>query len=98
MNQDLLSQFKHKYESLAGIVHLAENEDAAAAVVLRILKEVQGRRVALGDLPAPLLKPIETACADAGITVLKPPFDNRELPHAIDSAQVGVSWAALAIA
>jgi L-lactate dehydrogenase complex protein LldG len=98
MDQDLVSQFKHKYESLAGIVHIVENEEAAAGVVLQILKEAQGRRLALGDLPEPLLKPIETACADAGIIVLKPPFDNRELPHAIDAAQVGVSWAALAVA
>ncbi len=98
MNQDLVSQFKHKYETLAGIVHIAENEAAAAGVVLRILKEAQGRRVALGALPQPLLKPIDTACAAAGIAVLKPPFDNRELPHAIDAAQVGVSWAALAVA
>jgi len=98
MAQDLVSQFKRKYETLAGIVHIAENEAAAAGVVLRILKEAQGRRVALGALPQPLLKPIDTACAAAGIAVLKPPFDNRELPHAIDAAQVGVSWAALAVA
>ncbi len=98
MDQDLVSQFKHKYETLAGIVHIAENEDAAADVVMRILKEAQGQRVALGALPDSLFQPIEMACAAAGITVLKPPFDNRELPHAIDTAQVGVSWAALAVA
>jgi L-lactate dehydrogenase complex protein LldG len=98
MDQDLVSQFKRKYETLAGIVHIAENEAAAAGVVLRILKEAQGRRVALGALPEPLLKTIDSACAAAGIVVLKPPFDNRELPHAIDAAQVGVSWAAFAVA
>jgi L-lactate dehydrogenase complex protein LldG len=98
MDPDLVSKFKLKYESLAGIVHIVENEDAAAGVVLQILKEVQGRRVALGALPESLLKPIDSACVAAGIAVLKPPFDNRELPHAIDAAQVGVSWAALAVA
>ena len=98
MDQDLVSQFKLKYESLAGIVHIVENEAAAAGVVLEILKEVQSRRVALGGLPEPNLKAIESGCAEVGITVLKPPFDNRELPHAIDAAQVGVSWAALAVA
>jgi L-lactate dehydrogenase complex protein LldG len=98
MDQDPVSQFKHKYETLAGIVHIAEDEAAAAGVVLRILKEVQGRRVALGALPETLLKAIDSACSAAGIAVLKPPFDNRELPHAIDAAQVGVSWAALAVA
>ena len=98
MDQDLVLQFKHKYESLSGIVHLVQNEAAAADVVLQILKEAQARRVALGDLPEPLLKAVETACTNAGITVLKPPFDNRELPHAIDAAPVGVSRAALAVA
>jgi hypothetical protein len=69
MDQDLVLQFKHKYESLAGSVHVVEDEAAAAGVVLQILKEVQGRRVALGDLPESLLKPVEAACADVGITV-----------------------------
>jgi hypothetical protein len=63
MDPDLVSKFKLKYESLAGIVHIVENEDAAAGVVLQILKEVQGRRVALGALPESLLKPIDSACA-----------------------------------
>jgi L-lactate utilization protein LutB len=48
MDQDLVSQFKHKYETLAGIVHIAETEDAAAEVVLQILKEARSKRVALG--------------------------------------------------
>jgi L-lactate dehydrogenase complex protein LldG len=98
MDQNLVSQFKHKYETLAGIVHIAENEDAAAAVVLQILKEAQCQRVALGALPDSLFQYIETICAAAGIAVLKPPFDNREMPQAIDAAQAGVSWAALAVA
>lgn len=98
MDQDLVSQFKHKYETLAGSVHLAENEDAAADVVLQILKEAHAQRVALGGLPDSLFQPIEAACAAAGIAVLKPPFDNRKLPHAIDAVQVGVSRAALAVA
>lgn len=98
MDQDLVSQFKQKYETLAGIVHIAENEDAAAEVVLQILKEAHGQRAALGALPDSLMQPIEAACAGGGIAVLKPPFDNREMPHALDAAQVGVSWAALAMA
>ena len=98
MDPDLVSQFKHKYETLAGIVHMAETEGAAADVVLQILKEAHARRTALGALPDSLMLPIEAACAAAGIAVLKPPFDNREMPQAIDDAQVGVSWAALAVA
>ena len=98
MDQDLVSKFKDKYETLAGSVHLAETEDAAADVVLKILKDAQGQRIALGSLPDSLIQPIEAACAAAGIAVLKPPFDNREMPQAIDAAQVGVTWAAFAVA
>ena len=50
MDQDLVSQFKHKYETLAGIVHIAENEDAAAEVVLQIIEGARSKRVALGAL------------------------------------------------
>jgi L-lactate dehydrogenase complex protein LldG len=98
MDQDLVSKFKHKYETLAGIVHVAENEEAAADAVLQILKEAHSQRVVLGALPDSLIQTIETACNADGIVVLKPPFDNREMPHTIDVAQVGVSWAALAVA
>ena len=98
MDPDLVSKFKLKYESLAGVVHIVQNEAAAADVVLQILREERGRRVALGDLPESLLTPVEAACADDGITVLKPPYDNRKLPHTLDAAPVGVSWAALAVA
>jgi hypothetical protein len=34
----------------AGIVHIAETEDAAAEAVLQILKEARSKRVALGAL------------------------------------------------
>ena len=98
MDQDLVSHFKHKYETLAGIVHIAENEDAAAELVLQILKEADGQRVVLGALPDSLCQSIEAACTAAGIAVLKPPFESQEMPQAIDATQVGVSWAALAVA
>lgn len=98
MDQDLVLQFKQKYETLAGIVHLTENENAAAEVVLRILKETHALRVALGALPDSLMQPVEAACDASGITVMKPPFDKRELPRTIDAAHAGVSWAAMAVA
>ena len=98
MNQDIVTQFKRKYETLAGSVHVAKNEDAAADVVLQILKEAHSQRVALGALPDSLIQPIEAACTAAGIAVLKPPFDNREMPQVIDTAPVGVTWAAFAVA
>lgn len=98
MDPDLVAQFKGKYESLSGIVHLADTEDAAAEVVLGIVRQEDGRQVALGNLPASLAERIESACEEAGIAVLKPPFEHRQLPRAIDDAPIGVTWAALAVA
>jgi Fe-S oxidoreductase len=78
MDQDLVSEFKHKYESLAGIVHIAENEEAAAAVVLQILKEAQGQRGAEIEV-------IETGtcCGMAGTFGLKKGFLGYELSRAV---------------
>jgi len=36
-DQDPVSQFEHKYESLAGVVHIVENEEVAAITPLRRL-------------------------------------------------------------
>ena len=52
----------------------------------------------LPSCPDGLDDAIERACVDAGIDVHMPPFDSSELPHAIDIAEVGVSWAVFAVA
>lgn len=98
MNSGLVEQFEKKYTSLSGHPHRAESAGELAAVVLDIVRETAGRRVALGELPPDVEKAIVTACSNANIEVLKPPYDNRTLPHAIDGAQIGVSWAAFAVA
>ncbi len=98
MPEDAIQQFKQKYESLAGVVHLTAGTEEAAAVVASIFRETDAKRIALGDLPEDLQKVIEGQCAEAGVEVFKPPFDRAELPHKIDTAQVGVSTAAFAIA
>ncbi|MDP6042758.1 MAG: lactate utilization protein [Candidatus Latescibacteria bacterium] len=98
MSTDLIDAFAKKYESLAGIAHVADDADAVVPIVLEVLKEVDCKRVVLAELPNELHEAIVTACGAAGIDVLQQPFDNRELPHSIDAAEVGVSWAAFAVA
>ena len=44
------------------------------------------------------MKTLEGRCADAGVDLLKPPYDGSALPGAIDAAHVGVSWAEFAVA
>lgn len=98
MNSECIEQFQKKYTSLSGYAHMAESAGDIAAIVLDVLQGTAGKRVALGELPEDVGRAIVTACSGAGFEVIKPPYDNRTLPHAIDEAQVGVSWAAFAVA
>ncbi|MCZ6633373.1 MAG: LUD domain-containing protein [bacterium] len=98
MNAAVIAQFKTKYETLSGIAHVAQNALEVAEVVMSILQASEGKRVALGEMPEAVTEAVESACQAAGIEVLKPPFDNTLLPKSIDDAEVGVSWAAFAVA
>lgn len=98
MNESIVEQFRQKHESLAGIVHLVSGTSEAAEKVVSILREKGAEKVALSELPEDFRQTLEQRCTEAGMSVLKPPFDNAELPGALDSIQVGVSWAAFAIA
>ena len=98
MDENFVQQFKQKYETLAGSAHLVASATEAADKVLSILREAAAQRVALGQLPEDFRQPLEQACAQAGLDVLTWPFNRAELPQALDAIQVGVSWAAFAIA
>jgi len=98
MNENLVQEFRQKYETLAGSVHLVASATEAAEKVLSILRGAVAQRVALGELPEDFQQPLEQRCAKAGLDVLMWPFNSAELPQALDSVQAGVSWAAFAIA
>lgn len=98
MDENFVQQFRQKYETLAGSVHLVASATEAAEKVLSILREAAAQRVALGELPEDFRHPLEQRCAQAGLEVLMWPFNSAELPRALDSVQAGVSWAAFAIA
>ncbi len=98
MNENLVQEFRQKYETLAGSVHLVDSATEAAEKVLSILRGAAAQRVALGELPEDFRYPLEQRCGQAGLDVLMWPFNSAELPQALDSVQAGVSWAAFAIA
>jgi len=98
MHEKIVEQFRQKLESLAGIVHVVSGLDEAAEKVVSILQEKEPQKVAISDLPDEFRQTLEQRCAAAGMNLLKPPYDNAELPGALDSVQAGVSWAAFAIA
>jgi len=92
-----VEQFKARYESLAGQVHVVADVAEAVRVIATVFAEAKATRVALAELPEGLGRALEGHCADVQIEVLKPPFDRSTLPHAIDEAQVGVGGARFAI-
>jgi L-lactate dehydrogenase complex protein LldG len=98
MNESIVEQFRQKHESLAGIVHLVSGASEAVEKVVAILQEKGTEKVALSELPEEFRQILEQRCAGAGMNLLKPPYNNAELPGALDSIQAGVSWAAFAIA
>ena len=98
MNEKNVEQFRLKHESLAGVVHLVSGMDEAAEKVAGILREKEAKDVALGELPDEFRQALEQHCTEVGMNLLKPPFNNEELPGALDAIQAGVTWAAFAIA
>jgi len=46
MKTTMVQQFKEKHESLAGMVHVVDTMDAAAAKIVSILEEKQAEKVA----------------------------------------------------
>jgi L-lactate dehydrogenase complex protein LldG len=98
MNDSIVQQFQKKHESLAGIVHLVSGVNEAAEQVFSILQEKKAEKVALSELPEDFSQIIEQKITGDSLELLKPPFNNADLPKAFDTIQVGISWAAFAIA
>ena len=98
MNETLKRQFKEKFESLAGVVRLAENAEEAIRAAMAILDELGAKSVSRSQLPETLARALDHQCREKGVSVLKPPFAASDLPHSIDQTDVGVSMARFAIA
>jgi L-lactate dehydrogenase complex protein LldG len=98
MNDKIVQQFQEKHESLAGIVHLVSGMGEAVEKVVSILREKEAGKAAMAELPEEFGQALEQKCTENGMELLKPPFNNADLPKAFDSIQAGISWAAFAIA
>ena len=88
MGAALVEKFREKYESLAGHVHLVDDVSDAADVIMVVLKEDVGDKLALGELPTQLVEQIEDRCQEQGVELLRPPYDNTILPQSIDDSHV----------
>jgi len=98
MDDATVDQFKAKYESLAGHVHLCADVAETANQVVALCREAGAGRVAIGDLDAELSAAIPPALERAGMEAYGSPFPGSEMPEGIDRAAVGVSTAAFGIA
>jgi L-lactate utilization protein LutC len=72
--------------------------DEAADQVFSILQDQKAEKVALSELPEDFGPILDQKITGDGLNLLKPPFNNADLPEAFDTIQVGISWAAFAIA
>ena len=88
--------FSECFGKLSGVAHPVASESAAVEKIVSILNTKKARCVALAGLSASLVAAIEERCD--GITVLKEPYAADTLPGAIDTADVGVTGIAFAIA
>lgn len=95
---DLVERFKQKYELLAGHVHVCAAVEEAVSAVVKVCRDSEAARVAVGEFGDGLSDPVIAGLSSAGFEVYGPEFRGEELPHGIDRAAVGVSGPAFAIA
>lgn len=96
-NEQVVDIFKKQYEALAGHVHLATSNQQVVSVIEQIINDADVERVACAAIQTDLQESIEEKLNSA-IECIKTPFNRNDLPHLIDTAQIGISGANFAIA
>ena len=98
MFSDHLVQFKTKLESLRGRVHIVSTMEQAGDKAFDLCQSVSAHCIAIAKLSGPTQAALERACTRSGTVLLGPNYTHRDLPQAMDRAEVGVSQADFAIA
>lgn len=98
MSADLVERFRARLEILKGEVCVIRDLEEAGRVISEIVTRHEAACVALANLPDALRDGIAQGLEGTGVSILEAPFARKDLPGAIDEAQVGVSGAAFAIA
>ncbi len=96
-SEQVIDVFKQKYESLAGHVHFAESGPQVISAIKDIIDNVPVNRIACAGLQEDLQTSIEQKLGPS-IEFIKAPFNRSDLPHLIDTAEIGISYADFAIA
>lgn len=98
MDSSLIDTFRTAIEAVAGHAHTAQSTQDVVSIVKEVVREIGATRIALSQVPRSIRTALEAYCAEAGLTLLAPPFDPESLPDLIDTAQIGITGAAFAIA
>ena len=98
MQEKLVEEFRHAFESVRGVVHESSGYDSAIAAILGVIREENARCVALAALPEAILDGVAAGCRDAGIEVLQPPFPSDQLPGLLDRPDIGITGMAFGVA
>lgn len=96
-NEQVVDVFKKQYEALAGHVHLAMSNQQVVSSVEKIIGDTAVERVACASIQTDLQQSIEETL-NSNVECIKAPFNRSDLPHLIDTAQIGISYADFAIA
>ena len=88
--------FARCFEKLSGIVHTVDSDQAAAKEIAAICQSHNAHCIALAGLSDSMITHIETACSD--LEIVKEPYLSKDLPAAIDNAEVGVTGISFAMA
>ena len=94
----LIDTFRERFEAVRGHVHIVENAETAASVILDILTAEKAWKVATAQLPQTLQETLENKCKTAEIDIDKPPYSFEDLPDIIDRVDVGIVGADFAVA
>lgn len=97
MTTNVAARFAQQFESLKGHAHFATSVEDAARIAATICEKNRARCLALGECRSEFSSSLVAHLANHDIEVLTPPYASKDLPSAIDRADVGISECAFAI-
>ena len=96
-----IAVFTAAFEAVSGHVHCVPDTAAAAEVIAELIYEYGARRVAFAQVPDALFQQIEVQCSERNLgasELVREPYEVDSALELLDGAQMGITWAAFAIA
>ena len=90
MLSDKLQVFKHNYENLKGVVHLASDPEEVSRVLVNYIDQIEPDRIVVARLPEAVEESLTQICGERGIQLVRPADAAVPMPAAVDGAQLGI--------